>query len=202
MSERDCDELNEAEAEHCPRLDEPHPDRGPRGRMRHAHRECPTHVAAAMTPFMTPPRITGAGSADNRLPTTVRRQTPTSAERPQASPTSAGRLDAQHPASGVGRSRRRLVEDLVEEREETEHASSCVVLPRGRRGILRWVTALRELEQHLIANGCERARHGSRSDVWPSPTANRPVTVPRHREIPFGTARAICCQLGIPVPPQ
>ena len=30
----------------------------------------------------------------------------------------------------------------------------------------------------------------------------RPVTVPRHREIPFETARAICRQLGIPDPPR
>jgi hypothetical protein len=26
--------------------------------------------------------------------------------------------------------------------------------------------------------------------------------VPRHREIPFGTARAICQQLGVPAPPR
>jgi mRNA interferase HicA len=64
------------------------------------------------------------------------------------------------------------------------------------------VTALRELERHLIANGCERVRHGARHDVWRSPTAERPVTVPRHREIPFGTAQAICRQLGISAPPR
>ena len=34
------------------------------------------------------------------------------------------------------------------------------------------------------------------------PQAERPVTVPRHREIPFGTARAICHQLRIPDPPR
>jgi predicted RNA binding protein YcfA (HicA-like mRNA interferase family) len=64
------------------------------------------------------------------------------------------------------------------------------------------VTSLRELERHLIANGCDRVRHGSRHDVWRSPEAERPVTVPRHREIPFGTARAICRQLRIPDPPR
>ncbi|MDQ3381981.1 MAG: type II toxin-antitoxin system HicA family toxin [Actinomycetota bacterium] len=63
------------------------------------------------------------------------------------------------------------------------------------------MTVLRELERHLIANGCERVRHGSRHDVWRSPAAERPVR-PRHREIPLGTARAICRQLGIPDPPR
>jgi len=72
----------------------------------------------------------------------------------------------------------------------------------GGRGILPRVTSLRELERHLIANGCERVRHGSRHDVWRSVEAERPVTVPRHREIPFGTARAICRQLRIPDPPR
>ncbi|MCC6224158.1 MAG: type II toxin-antitoxin system HicA family toxin [Thermoleophilia bacterium] len=64
------------------------------------------------------------------------------------------------------------------------------------------MTALRELERHLIDHGCERVRHGARHDVWRSPNAERPVTVPRHREIPLGTARAICRQLGIPDPPR
>ncbi|MGD0713446.1 MAG: type II toxin-antitoxin system HicA family toxin [Gaiellaceae bacterium] len=51
------------------------------------------------------------------------------------------------------------------------------------------MTALRELERHLIEHGCERVRHGARHDVWRSLGAERPVTVPRHREIPVGTAR-------------
>jgi len=72
----------------------------------------------------------------------------------------------------------------------------------GRGGIIRRVTSLRELERHLVANGCELVRHGSRHDVWRSPEAERRVTVPRHREIPFGTARAICRQLRIPDPPR
>jgi mRNA interferase HicA len=64
------------------------------------------------------------------------------------------------------------------------------------------MTALRDLEQHLMTYGCERVRHGAKHDVWRSPTAERPVTVPRHREIPSGTARAICRQLGVPDPPR
>ena len=64
------------------------------------------------------------------------------------------------------------------------------------------MTSLRDLEQHLATHGCERVRHGARHDVWRSAHAQRPVTVPRHREIPAGTARAICRQLGIPEPPR
>ncbi|MCL4289917.1 MAG: type II toxin-antitoxin system HicA family toxin [Thermoleophilia bacterium] len=64
------------------------------------------------------------------------------------------------------------------------------------------MTAFRELERHLIEHGCERIRHDARHDVWRSSAAKRPVTVPRHREIPDGTARVICRQLGIPDPPR
>jgi hypothetical protein len=60
---------------------------------------------------------------------------------------------------------------------------------RPVRGILRLVTALRELERNMSEHGCERVRQGTRHDVWRSPSAQRPVTVSRHREIPFGTAR-------------
>ena len=48
------------------------------------------------------------------------------------------------------------------------------------------MTGLRELERHLIEQGCERVRHGARHDVWRSPAAERPVTVPRHREFRSG----------------
>jgi predicted RNA binding protein YcfA (HicA-like mRNA interferase family) len=62
------------------------------------------------------------------------------------------------------------------------------------------MTARRELEQHLLEHGCTLVRHGARHDVWRSAAAERPVTVPRHREIPTGTAQAICRQLRIPPP--
>ncbi|MSY59519.1 MAG: addiction module toxin, HicA family [Actinobacteria bacterium] len=64
------------------------------------------------------------------------------------------------------------------------------------------MTSLRELEIHLVKHGFERVRHGVRHDVWRSSEAVRPVTVPRHREIPWGTARAICRQLLVPDPPR
>jgi predicted RNA binding protein YcfA (HicA-like mRNA interferase family) len=64
------------------------------------------------------------------------------------------------------------------------------------------MTSLCELEQHLVANGASESSHGARHDVWRSPAAGRPVTVPHHREIPSGTARAICRQLGIADPPR
>lgn len=64
------------------------------------------------------------------------------------------------------------------------------------------MTALRELERHLREHGCWPERHGGKHDVWRGPNAERPTTVPRHREIPFGTAKAICKQLGVPEPPR
>ncbi|MBO9534650.1 MAG: type II toxin-antitoxin system HicA family toxin [Solirubrobacteraceae bacterium] len=59
---------------------------------------------------------------------------------------------------------------------------------------------LRDLERHLERSGCERIRHGSKHDVWQGPSGRS--TVPRHREIPTGTARKICEQLGAPEPRQ
>jgi mRNA interferase HicA len=85
---------------------------------------------------------------------------------------------------------------------KTTCRSTYVAYSRPCRPILRRVTALRVLERHLAENGCERVRHGARHDVWRSEAAERPVTVPRHRELPYGTARAICRQLGIPNPPR
>lgn len=49
-------------------------------------------------------------------------------------------------------------------------------------GIVRGMTALRELERQLSEHGCEQVRHGSRHDVWRSPVAELPVTLPRRRE--------------------
>jgi mRNA interferase HicA len=59
----------------------------------------------------------------------------------------------------------------------------------------------RELERHLAQHGCEVLREGSRHTIWRRPLADLRAPVPRHREIPTGTARAICRQLAIPPPP-
>jgi len=57
----------------------------------------------------------------------------------------------------------------------------------------------RDLEKHLTAQGCALARHGSRHDVWTNPAKQVEAAVPRHRQIPSGTARAICKELGVAV---
>jgi mRNA interferase HicA len=57
----------------------------------------------------------------------------------------------------------------------------------------------RELIRHLDAAGCRLLRQGGRHEVWVSPSGRR-STVPRHRELPRATARAICRQLDVPPP--
>jgi mRNA interferase HicA len=54
-----------------------------------------------------------------------------------------------------------------------------------------------DLERHLRRNGCALAREGAKHSVWHGPS-DTVSTVPRHREIPRATARAICRQLDIP----
>lgn len=58
----------------------------------------------------------------------------------------------------------------------------------------------RDLEAHLREHGCEFVRHGGRHDFWTNPVTGLLASVPRHREIPMGTVRAICRQLEIPEP--
>jgi hypothetical protein len=62
---------------------------------------------------------------------------------------------------------------------------SCVVHD-AEHAAARGLTAIAEIPQSRSS----RVRRGTRHDVWRSPAAERPVTVPRHREIPLGTARA------------
>lgn len=56
----------------------------------------------------------------------------------------------------------------------------------------------RKFERWLREHGAELARHGSKHDLWHHERFE--ATVPRHREIKPGTARAICEQLDVPVP--
>jgi mRNA interferase HicA len=58
----------------------------------------------------------------------------------------------------------------------------------------------RELERHLRDCGCQPLREGATHAIWTSPTRDLRAPLPRHREIPIGTARAICRQLGIAPP--
>ncbi|MGH2859510.1 MAG: type II toxin-antitoxin system HicA family toxin [Solirubrobacteraceae bacterium] len=43
-------------------------------------------------------------------------------------------------------------------------------------------------------------RDGARHAIWANPAVDLRAPVPRHREIPTGTARAICRQLAVPAP--
>jgi len=58
----------------------------------------------------------------------------------------------------------------------------------------------RDLERHLSGHGCEVVREGSNHVIWRNPLFDQRAPVPRHTEIPTGTARAICRQLSIPSP--
>jgi mRNA interferase HicA len=54
-----------------------------------------------------------------------------------------------------------------------------------------------DLERHLVGSGCEIVREGANHTIWRNAERDLRAPVPRHREIPIGTARAICRQLGI-----
>ncbi len=58
----------------------------------------------------------------------------------------------------------------------------------------------RDLIRHLEAHGCEFVREGREHTLYINRQTKRSAAVPRHREIPEGTARAVCRALGIPLP--
>ncbi len=58
----------------------------------------------------------------------------------------------------------------------------------------------RDLIQHLEAHGCEFIREGKEHTLYINRQTKRSTAVPRHREIPTGTVRAICRALGVPMP--
>ena len=68
-------------------------------------------------------------------------------------------------------------------------------LRRGELLGLRWDDA--DLERGKPRVGRALVREGGRHTVWENPATERRSTVPRHRELPRGTARAICDQLGV-----
>ncbi len=61
---------------------------------------------------------------------------------------------------------------------------------------------LRDLERHLAARGARKVAEGRKHSKWRSADGTRATAVPRHNEIGPGLVRAICAQLGIPVPRQ
>lgn len=66
--------------------------------------------------------------------------------------------------------------------------------------MLLTVIKRRDFERHLRAHGCTLKREGGKHSVWENVAAARQSTVPRHRELPLTTARAICAQLEVPPP--
>lgn len=60
------------------------------------------------------------------------------------------------------------------------------------------MTKVQELERHLRRCGCVLVREGGSHSVWHNPVSGARSTVPRHREIPRTTARAVCKQLDVP----
>ena len=59
----------------------------------------------------------------------------------------------------------------------------------------------RKLEKHLRDHDCQFDHHGGGHDIWVHPANGTTSPVPRHNNIPRGTTRSICKQLGIPLPP-
>jgi mRNA interferase HicA len=60
------------------------------------------------------------------------------------------------------------------------------------------MTRLQALTKHVSAHHCEVVREGGSHTVWQHRDSRRRSTVPRHRDLPRTTARAICKQLGVP----
>ncbi len=58
------------------------------------------------------------------------------------------------------------------------------------------------LVRHLVENGCSLYRQGGEHEYWRSNDGECGARVPRHREIKYGTARAICRDLNVPPPPE
>ena len=58
------------------------------------------------------------------------------------------------------------------------------------------------LIRHLQAHGCRFLREGRRHTWYINPTNNNFSAIPRHTEIKRFTARGICNDLGIPLPPN
>ena len=56
------------------------------------------------------------------------------------------------------------------------------------------------LEKHLRRHGCLFRRHGGNHDVWQHSATLRQTAVSRSKEIRPGTVRAVCKQLGVPLP--
>ena len=57
-----------------------------------------------------------------------------------------------------------------------------------------------DLLRHLEKHGCEFVREGKEHTLYVNRQTKKSAAVPRHREIPTGTAKSICRALGVPAP--
>ncbi|HJZ66810.1 MAG TPA: type II toxin-antitoxin system HicA family toxin [Blastocatellia bacterium] len=57
-----------------------------------------------------------------------------------------------------------------------------------------------DLLRHPEEHGCEFVREGKQHTLYINRQTRKSAAVPRHREIPSGTARSICRDLEIPSP--
>ena len=60
----------------------------------------------------------------------------------------------------------------------------------------------RELMRHLATNGREALREGMRHTHVVNAKTGALSSVPRHNDLKRETARSVCHDLGIPVPPS
>jgi mRNA interferase HicA len=58
----------------------------------------------------------------------------------------------------------------------------------------------RDLIRHLLAQGCELLREGSRHSMYFNPQTGATTSIPRHTEINDFLARKICRDLGVSRP--
>ena len=59
-----------------------------------------------------------------------------------------------------------------------------------------------DLMKHLASNGCYIAREGGRHTFVVNTLSKATSAIPRHREVKNPLARAICKDLGIPIPAE
>ncbi|HEY3323134.1 MAG TPA: type II toxin-antitoxin system HicA family toxin [Planctomycetota bacterium] len=58
----------------------------------------------------------------------------------------------------------------------------------------------RDLLRHLNQHGCYIAREGAKHSFLVNPASRATSALPRHREIKNPLARAVCKDLGVPLP--
>lgn len=58
----------------------------------------------------------------------------------------------------------------------------------------------RDLIRHLLNHGCQHDHEGGNHTLWKNLVNGSMAGVPRHRELSNELAKAICKELGIPLP--